>query len=212
MTEWVLVERPGFSGKSKAKRHELWNDIYGKDNWDRIWTYGDQILDFLEICEKYEGAYLEHAKKNPEIWKELLESASDVYDNNISNINSKHDYTHQESNSTHIQDIAVRNVVKAMGLEFKGENLIRVRRHSRKDYRSKKDWGWYLSPGIVEYHEPKMIEEPSLAQQRNDSGEKAWWGIWTVEDMYQSNKWLAVTKQVLESRGEYTPNMRSYTV
>jgi len=209
--EWVLFERPGFSGRRRAARHELWNKTYGKEGWKQVWTYEKNFLNFEEVCKKYEDAYFEHAKKHPDIWLELLEYASDVYDTNKSNVESKKDYLYQEAESTHIQDIAVRNVVERMGWNFNlNGKIIRVRKQTKEGYDNKTDWGYYLSPGVVNYHEPKMIEKPSLAQLKREEKTKPWWRVWTVEDMYQSNKWLAIKKSILEERGEYSREMRSF--
>ena len=194
---WTLVERPGFEGKAKRDNEGKWDRQYGEGNWKRVWKYGGEMLDFEGICKHYENAYFEHAKENPEIWLELLSCASDVYDNDFSNIHSGTDYSIQESGSIHIQDIAVRNVVRRMGWEFRGNRLVRVRKHSKESYERKEDWGFHLSPGKIRYHEPWAIERPSVAELAEEEGKEPWYGVGTVEDMYQSNKWLAVRSSVL---------------
>ncbi len=128
----------------------------------------------------YENSYFEFMKNNKPILDWLINTAKDVYDNDISNINSKTDYSIQETKSTHIQDIAVRRVIQRMNLEFKGQELIQIR---GKDSR-----GYMLNPGKIPFYKPEFILKP----ERN-----GWWDKDSIEDFWQSNKIILLERHYL---------------
>ena len=99
-------------------------------------------------------------------------------DNALTNITSGRDYTKQEAYSTHIQDIAVRNAMYTLGWKFEGpKDRILV-------IRSKDSAGYKYGPGNIPFYVPAWIEQPSRCPEWANPG--------SVEDFWQSNKWLYI--------------------
>ena len=188
--EWKLVDNtsPGYVGK---RRNDLWAERdakYGKRNWQTIWLVGDNYLEYEEACRLYEDAYFEYFKKRPELLEYLLEVASDVYDDDPSNVESGLDYSKRGDLRTHIQDIAIRNCVKRFGREFRGDKLIQIR-----DRIGEHPLSLALSPGQVPFHKSELISNPdNLAEIRR----QAWWLPSSVEDFYQRGKRLVVRNKL----------------
>jgi hypothetical protein len=177
--KWETVCRPGFSGKERDKRGKQWDERYGEGNWRIAWVYGAQVIPFKHACLVYEDAYYHDSFKRRDLWTILIQTASDVYDSNVSNVNSGFDYLKQETDSTHLQDIAIRRVIMRRGWDFQGEELVQIRSHD--DF-----WGEMLSPGKVPFHNIPAIKEPPLT---------GWWDEDTIEDFYQSNKVLQIKEE-----------------
>lgn len=177
---WVALERPGYLGKHRQEKYLEWDARFGENKWRLIWLWGHQILKFGEVCLVYERAYLEYLKANVDILNQLITTASNVYDDAPSNINSGFDYMIQETERTHIQDISIRRVVKKLGRKFSGDRLIRIR-HDKGE----QPLSMLLSPGTVPFHKPDKILQPWLT---------GWWNQSTVECFYQSNRVLQVLK------------------
>jgi NAD dependent epimerase/dehydratase family enzyme len=91
---------------------------------------------------------------------------------------SGQDYTKQEAFSTHIQDIAVRNVLRRLGVQFTGKNgkLLQIR--------SSDSEGFKYGPGNIPFAWPHLIQQPSLCPKWANQG--------SVEDLWQSNKMLQI--------------------
>ena len=178
MEEWKTFERPGYLGKHRDEKIKEWNEKYGKENWRLIWKIGDLAVGFLGVCALYEDAYFEFLKKNPGIVNQLINEASNVYDDDPINVFSALDYKKQQTDRTHIQDIAIRRCMVRMGLWFKGKGLIRIRQEKGDHSLS-----IILSPGRVPFHRPELIEDPEI---------KGWWHSKTVESFYQSNRFLQI--------------------
>lgn len=180
---WKLAYRPGMLGSKKVKIISSWNATYGKGNWKLVWQADneDGILvqyDFEEACKKfYERSYLEYFKKNP-AQIDYVCQFGECIDNAATNIVSGLDYMVQEAKATHIQDIAVRSCLKALGRSFGGskDNLLVIR--------STADNGGHLSPGFIPFYDRNLIEQPSKCPRWANPG--------SVEDFWQSNKWLAI--------------------
>jgi len=173
---WETLERPSYLGKKRDQKYAEWNALYGAGNWRICWKIGENFVDFLGVCALYEDGYFEFLRENPEFLYELIGETSDVYDDSPSNVNSYLDYIVQETERTHIQDIAIRRSLVRMGLWFKGNQLIQIR-HSQGTHRL----SMILSPGKVPFHKPNLIVEPELT---------GWWDKGSVESFYQSNKFL----------------------
>jgi len=173
---WKTVERPGYFGERKHELLKSYDEKYGRGKWRIAWKWKDEFIDFEKACLLYEEAYFADSFKRESLWQELISKASDVYDNDISNVHSRFDYTKQETTATHIQDIAIRRVVKRRGWDFRGEELIQIRSDN-------KYWGDKLNPSGVGFHLPDLIEEPHI---------EGWWKKDSVEDFYQSNKVLQI--------------------
>lgn len=181
MVKWKPIERPGPFGSKRDDQFKEWDEIYGKGNWQIAYKVGDAFLDFLEACKVYEDAYFEFLSANPGITKLLIDSAWNVYDDEETNVDSDFNYSKQETKRTHIQDIAIRNALKRLGVWFRGNGLIQIR-HIQGNH----PLSLLLSPGAVPFHEPKLIEPPI------ESEKKPWYMENSVEDWYQRAKYLMI--------------------
>ena len=178
MAKWQTVGRPGYFGAKRDQRAAEYDAEYGAGNWRIMWQIGSYLFDFPEICLLYEDAYMRHSEKNKVLWTSLVRVARDVYDDSPTNVESGLDYLKQETNRTHIQDIAIRRCVVRHGWRFLGDSLIQIR-HDRGD----QPFSMELSPGKVPFHDPSMFERPHL---------EGWWDDWSVECLYQTNKVLQI--------------------
>jgi hypothetical protein len=176
MEEWLTIERPNYLGKHRDEKFQEWDEKYGHGNWRLVWRIGETFVDFLGVCALYEDAYFEFLKKDFGILNQLISEASNVYDDEPSNVESGFDYTKQETILTHIQDIAIRRSLIRFGLWFQGKELIRIRQEKGTHPLS-----IILSPGRVPFHRKDLIEQPEI---------KKWWYSGTVESFYQSNRFL----------------------
>jgi len=173
---WRTISRPGQSGGKKKQLKEMYDNTYGPENWRIMWQWGDDIINNILAYQIYEDGYYHDSLKREDLWKELITTASDVYDIEERDIESGLDYLLQQGKATHLQDIAIRRVLFRRGWKFEGTELIQVRSH--KQY-----WGKQFSPGKILFHRPELIIKPSL---------KSWWNENSIEDWYQSNKIMQV--------------------
>ena len=180
--EWIKVGRPGYFGKYRDKRFQEWNEEYGEGNWRLVWKVGEIFVDFLGVCALYEDAYYEFLRSHPEILEHLIADGINVYDDEVSNVKSGFDYLKQETQRTHIQNIAIRRALIRMGLWFKGKELIRIRQEKGTHPLS-----ITLSPGRVPFHKPELIQREEI---------KGWWNTETVESFYQSNRYLQIKAEI----------------
>jgi hypothetical protein len=171
-----IIERPGYLGKTRNAKYVEWDEKFGKGNWELVWLLNGFRYNWLGVCGLYEDAYLVYFESHPDILAQLLTEASDVYDDSLTNVGSGLDYLRQETERTHIQDIAIRRCVDKLGLKFKGDKLIQIR-----DSLGEHPLSMTLSPGKVPFHHPEHIEVPRI---------EGWWDAGSVEDFYQSNKYL----------------------
>lgn len=184
LKSWKQVDNNslGYEGKSRNGNIEARNQMYGTGNWVIGWVHGELVLEYEEVCRVYEDGYLEYFKLRPELLKHLSEIASEVYDDDISNIASGQDYAIKGDVLTHIQDIAIRRCFVRLGLAFKGQEPVQIR-----DARGKGAISMALSPGQVPFHQPQLISSPdNLEEIRSNQ----WWLPGSVEDYYQLNKRL----------------------
>ncbi|MCM2325902.1 MAG: hypothetical protein NDI94_05535 [Candidatus Woesearchaeota archaeon] len=187
--DWETIERPGLAGRNRDRNIALYNGRYGDGNWRIIRLLPDPsyvndmskatVLPWETSIAFYEEAYFIDSIVRESIWLKLCRQASDVYDNAVSNIASGLDYALQETSATHLQDIAIRNVIHRRGWEFQGQELIQIRNHNDS-------WGARLSPGVVQFHMPQYIIQPGL---------KGWWNPFSIEDFWQSNKYLQIKRE-----------------
>lgn len=179
-TEWENKGRPGFFGRKRDEKVRWLNEHFGPGNWRLVWTDGQQEFEFVEACRSfYEEAYFRHLAQKPEDI-DFICSFGECIDNAPTNVSCGLDYAKQEAFSTHIQDIAVRNVLHRLGRSFTGpaDSILVIR--------TKDDNGHRFGPGNIPYHEPSVIIQPSL---------HPWWArLGSVEDFWQSNKILQVRK------------------
>jgi len=173
--------RPGYFGRRRDEKIAHLNEKYGVGGWNLQWMIYDDNpsgWDFLGACKYfYEESYYQHLKDRPDLLS-WLSTFSECYDNAETNIKSGCDYTKQEAFSTHIQDIAVRNAMRRLNVEFdpRSGQLLQIR--------SKDSQGWKIGPGNVPFFKPELITQPSLCPSWANKG--------SVEDFWQSNKWVVV--------------------
>lgn len=179
---WQNLTRPGQFGEQRDQTYALYNQEYGVGNWRIRWLYDSRSLGFKGICAVYETAYLEDSHQREDLWKALIERACEVYDHEREDLKSGLNYASQRTKATHIQDIAIRNVLKQRGWQFTGSELIQV------NGKSVSELGRQFSPGKVPFCKPYLIERPQL---------EGWWNVNSVEALYQSNKWLQVKEKEL---------------
>jgi hypothetical protein len=176
MSAWETVGRPGYFGRHREERHREFDSRYGVGNWRLAWQIGERVGDLGEAVMLYEDAYLAWLLLLPHLADELTEEASDVYDDDPSNVSSGLDYLAQETQRTHLQDIAIRRCLVRLGRAFRGGQLIRIR-----DSQGDHPLSLALSPGRVPFHRSDLIVPPPL---------EGWWQPGSVESFYQSNKLL----------------------
>lgn len=181
MTEWKTIGRPGYFGKYRNKKYREWDERYGKGNWRVAWLIGETHADYLGACALYEDAYFIFMVANPDVTERLVREASDVYDDAPSNVHSRFDYARQETDRTHVQDIAIRRSLLRMGIWFRGDKLIQIR-----DSVGTHPLSMTLSPGQVPFHRPDLVV-PAPEERPVHEG---WFGEVSVEAFYQNNKFL----------------------
>lgn len=149
MLDWKIEEYPGFLGKKRAETEAKWDALCGDGTWKIAYRWGDEIIPRFMAIQLYDDSYVHHFQRHPEdlIW--LVETASDVYDTDPSNVHSGLDYTIQETLGNHLQDIAIRRALVRLGERFRGDHLVQVRWKDTE--------GFKLNPGVVPFHMPEMI-------------------------------------------------------
>lgn len=176
---WTMIERPGYLGKARDEVQQGWDKQYGKDGWRIAYEWAGLVVPREFGIQLYEDAYVEHLKKDTDTLDWLVQHCSNVWDTAPTNVEAGLDYFKQETPNNHIHDVAIRRALARLGKWFEGDNLVRVRWKDSEGYR--------LSPGIVPFHRPEMINTEPI----KDYGEKGlWWHPNTVEDFYQRNKLL----------------------
>lgn len=183
MSEWNIIERPGYLGKKRDEIYSSWDNLYGKDNWKLGWQWGTDRVSRDIAIRIYEQAYYVFFKSNHRMLEWIINTASDVYDTAPSNVQSGLDYNIQETPNTHIHDISIRRAIMRLGEKFKGDHLVHVR--------WKDSEGYEINPGIVPFHRPNLIINEEL---KNYGGLGLWWFPGTIEDFYQKNKLLLARK------------------
>jgi hypothetical protein len=180
-TIWETVQRqPGYFGAKREEKHAAFDQTYGVGQWRIAWELPigttSLVLSFEEMCRLcYEEAYVRFLSANPDLLAELIQVASNVYDDAVSNIASGFCYSAQETGRTHVQDIAIRCALARLGTWFQGDQPIQIRAKQGEHRLSP-----ILSPGDVPFHLPESIVQPQV--------EKWWWKPDSVEAFYQSNK------------------------
>ena len=174
---WRSETRPGYFGRRRDEIIAGLNARWGQGNWRLVWVAGGLAMEFADACKQfYEEAYFLWLQDHPEAVR-FITSYSEVYDNAISNIASGLDYLQQEAYSTHIQDIAIRNSLRRLGVWFRREHKTPLQIRGTGA-------GAQYNPGHIPFHLPELITKPSLRPQ--------WAQENSVEDFWQSNKHVQV--------------------
>lgn len=179
-TDWKTIDRPGYFGSKRDQKHREYDQKYGANNWRIVWNLGENVIQRDGMNMLYEDAYFFFLKANKAVLEDLCSTAYDVYDDNPTNVKSGLDYNIQETDRTHVQDIAIRRAVIRLGYSFRGDDLLQIR-----DSLGEHALSMTLSPGKVPFHMPEMLEIPEIS---------GWWNPGSVESFYQSNKVLQVWK------------------
>lgn len=177
---WINDHRPGYFGRRRDMIVREYNNLYGRTGWRLAWVTNTKTLTFEEACVQfYEKSYFEFLKDKPEDLKFIC-SFGECIDNAPTNVQSGLDYTKQESFSTHIQDIAVRNVLSGLKLKFEGppDKLLVIR--------SADSSGFKYGPGNIPFFDASSLTQPSMCPK--------WAMLGSVEDFWQSNKWVQVLR------------------
>jgi hypothetical protein len=180
-----------YAGFKKQKIYEGLDRKFGEENWFPAHFFEGKVVSRLEGYLIYEESYYQFLKDTPEIREWIINTASEVYDIQPSNVECGMDYSNQECGATHLQDISVRRSLTRLKLEeegkdyapenlpvipiFKGDHLVQIRGHTTE--------GYCLNPGKVPFHKPEAIL---------DTEQKGWWDNESVEGWYQKNKVLLV--------------------
>lgn len=187
---WKTVERPGYLGTSRNQVHDSWNERFGEGRWKIAWQWGNYVIERPMALQIYEDGYYHFLKANPQILDWLVNSASDVYDTDISNVQAGLSYDVQETQNNHIHDVAIRRSVLRLGRFFAGDHLMHVRPEQE---------GERLGPQLIPFHLPEMIYRGDTlykGKPRDFTVSPPWWiemGIRdSVEEFYQNNKVLQV--------------------
>ena len=183
VAEWQKLYRPGYFGRRRDAIVRELTDKYGDGNWQLRWVTGafPAGLFFAEACiTQYEFSYIDWFRDHP-VELDCICSYGECIDNAATNVQSGLDYMKQEAFSTHIQDIAIRNVLNFYGRKFEGpKDRILV-------IRSADSAGYKYGPGNIPYFNPANIVQPSKCPKWANPG--------SVEDFWQSNKFVYVRKQ-----------------
>ncbi len=188
LNEWKDEGRPGYLGAKRDETMRGWDEKYGKGKWTLGWSIDyDVFTDYLGACAIYEDAYERFLTSRPDLVRDLVRRASNVYDVEPSDVRSGLDYRAQQHGRTHIQDISIRRVLTRMGLWFQGSELIQIRfLVPRADRPTIDRLSPLLTPGRVPFHFPWMIDGPFT--EVHDK----WYDVGSVEAFYQFNKHLLV--------------------
>ncbi len=181
---WLAISGlAGYTGTRRVEQVRRLDGLFGEGSWYIAWRLGDAVIDRSEAIRLYEDAYFECLGANRETTDWLCRTASDVYDNCLTNVASGLDYSIQEASSTNLQDIAVRRCLLRLGRRLEGDHPVEIRGVASEGYR--------LNPGIVPLHRPSEI---------HPSEEKGWWEPGTVEAFWQQNKVVVVALGAVRGR------------
>lgn len=189
---WVKIFHfLGYTGKNRKTIYGDLDTQFGPENWAIAHFFDEKVLSKQQVYLIYEEAYYQFLKNNPDTREWLVNTASEVYDMHPSNIDSGLDYSIQECEATHLQDISVRRALTRLALEeqdtqydpenlpgisiFKGDHPVQIRGHTSE--------GFVLNPGQVPFHKPLIL---------GTYDKSAWWKEDSVEDAYQRSKVLLV--------------------
>lgn len=185
--EFVCVARCG--AWKDARIHREFDARFGAGNWRTGYTWGGMTLDVRSGIQIYEDGYYHALRNDPELLEWLL-TYQDVYDTSPTNTDSYCDYSLQEVEgaSQHWQDVAIRRVLRRLGLWFRGQRLLEIRGHSSEGYR--------LNPGQLPFHRADLLVQPR---------QYGWWQSGSIEEFsignYAVQVPLGIALDYLRGRG-----------
>jgi hypothetical protein len=168
---WTTIGRAGLLGRARDRRLRELDARFGHGNWRLRHALGDRVLGLSDAALEVERSYLLHFGSNPKCLRSLCAIAADVFESARSNVRSGLDYGIQERKHEHVFDIAIRRVVRQLGLEFAGKEWIRIGGSCRQQAE--------LSPGHVPFHDPARIVQPAFP---------GWWQADSVMSFWLSNR------------------------
>jgi len=172
---WRTIGRPGYAGARGPELRAALDAEHGAGRWRIAYQWDGGVISRDEALLHYAEAYRRFLEAHPDTLDWLVCAASDVYDLEPRDVESGLDFSVQRGAATHLQDIAVRRAVAALGRRFQGTELVRIRGRGSAGYR--------LNPGVVPFHAPEAILKPELV---------GWWQPGSIESFWQSNKVLEV--------------------
>ncbi len=185
--DFVCVARCG-AWKDARIRKEF-DARFGAGNWRTGYTWGGLTLDVRSGIQVYEDGYYHALRADPGLLEWVL-THRDVYDTSPTNVHSYCDYSIQEVEGAgqHWQDVAIRRVLRRLGLWFRGEGLLEIRGHTSAGYR--------LNPGQLPFHRPDLLVQPR---------QYGWWQPDSIEEFSIGNFAvevpLSVARDYLRERG-----------
>lgn len=180
---WVEIRFPGPVGRRRAEQRERFDGVFEVGRWRSGWRFGGRVVDRVEALQMYEEAYYERLRDDAETLGWLCVTASEVYDNALTNLECGFDYAVQETPAVHLQDIALRRCLLWLGRRFAGDHPVQIRGHTTEGYR--------LNPGQVPFPWPQVILPYAGT---------AWWQPDSVEAFWQHNKVVLVAADALRLR------------
>jgi hypothetical protein len=177
---WQTVERqPGYFGKRRDQVHRGYDERYGPGEWRIAFELGEGTVGLEWMLQIYEDAYFLFLLAQPEVLGRLVSEASEVFDDDIRNIESGCDYSIQQTGLNHYHDIALRRCLMRLGRRFRGASPIQIR-----DWKGDHSLSLELSPGWVPFQFPEWVTAPLAG----------WWEPGSVEEAYQSLKVVQIMK------------------
>lgn len=172
---WItMTDALPVMGTRRQELAQQWDQRFGQGQWRMVWHAGKELLTQQQMLDDiFAASYIQLLENNQPLTDALCQQASEVYDDNISNIASGTEWTCQETDRNHFQDIAVRIALKKLGRSFQGQQLLCVRSNGGHPLSKQ------FSPGFVPCISPKLILPG-----------KGWWQPDSVEAFYQNNRRL----------------------
>lgn len=187
---WKTVERPGWFGTRRAEIIQSYNERFGEGNWRVRHQLGPRTIGQDEALSIYELCYRLHFlhPDTRHLWLALFREASEVWTEEVTDVDSGLDYSIQKSPAVHYEDMAIRRIMKEYGHEFRGNKLIRIRADSDNPI------GVALSSIHVPFCFPQYFEAPFP--------EIVWWNrhkgsleyFWHTNKILQVNTWDGIEK------------------
>jgi hypothetical protein len=209
---WIAVGAPGFSGATKAARHDALDARFGPDGWRWAHVVRGQVVQFAVAIGEYEQAYRCYLRDRPALVEWLVTTCGNVYDSDPTNVYDD-DYLQPHTAMNHYQDISVRRVIAELvddpawpGVAATDTELVALthldtgevhhlprasgfRGEGLLEIRAPTSAGFCLSPAVVPAHDPALLAAaPGRHEWYHDEG----CGHLSVEAFWQASKVVEV--------------------